>query len=123
MEESKRARFQAERDCWEVQIGDITTWLIDHWQRYALGYVEAAEFSNLITRYAADVRGVWISARPVEVRVRTVQNINSLMLTIFLGRWWRAAAKARAVALLRSLLDDIENGTSSDQAPDALPDL
>jgi hypothetical protein len=27
MEEPRRARFQAERDRWEAQIGDITTWL------------------------------------------------------------------------------------------------
>jgi hypothetical protein len=116
MEESKRARFQAERDRWEAQIGDITTWLIDHWQRYALGYVGTAEFSNLITSYAADTRGVWISARPLEDRVLMLQDINGLMITIFLGRWWSAAAKADAVARLRSMLDDIENGTHGDQA-------
>jgi hypothetical protein len=121
MEEPKRARFQAERDRWEAQIGDITTWLIDHWQRYALGYVGPAEFSNLITRYAADARGVWISARSLEDRVRMLQDINGLMLTIFVGVWWRAAAKVRAITRLRGMLENIENGAPSDQAKDAPP--
>lgn len=121
MEESRRTRFQAERDRWEAQVADITTWLIDHWQRYALGYVGPVEFSNLITRYAADARGVWISARPLEDRVRMLQGINGLMLTIFVGRWWRAAAKVSAVNRLRDMLGAIENGASGDQATDAPP--
>jgi hypothetical protein len=36
------------------------------------------------------------------------------MLTIFVGRWWRAPAKARAVTRLRGMLDDIENGLPGD---------
>jgi hypothetical protein len=119
MEEPRRSRFQAERDRWEAQTSEITTWLIDHWQRYALGYVAASELPNLITRYATDARGVWISPRPLEDRVRMLQDINGLMLTIFVDRWWRASAKTRAISRLRSMLDDIENGAAGDQAKDA----
>ena len=43
-EEPRRSRLQAERQRWETQIGEVTTWLIDHWQRYALGYVHIAGF-------------------------------------------------------------------------------
>jgi hypothetical protein len=121
MGEPRRSRFQAERDRWEAQVGEITTWLIDHWQRYALGYVGLAEFSNLVTRYAADARGVWISPRPLEDRVRMLQDINGLMLTIFVDRWWRGAAKARAVTRLRGMLDDIEDGVPRDPPTDAPP--
>jgi hypothetical protein len=50
-----------------------------------------------------------------------LQDINGVMLTIFVGRWWRAPAKARAVTRLRGMLDDIENGVPGDPARDAPP--
>jgi hypothetical protein len=32
-----RSRLQGERDCWLSQVDEITTWLVNHWQRVAMG--------------------------------------------------------------------------------------
>lgn len=36
-----KSRLQSERGRWLAQIDEITTWLLDHWQRVALGYAGA----------------------------------------------------------------------------------
>jgi hypothetical protein len=114
-EEHLRSRFQGERDRWETQISEITTWLIDRWQRYALGYVRIAGIQNLITRYVFTVWGIWISARPLDDRVSMLKDLTEPMGTIFVGRRWRAAAVRREVRRLRRMLDDLENSVSAQQ--------
>jgi hypothetical protein len=121
-EEPRRSRLQAERDRWETQIREITIWLIDHWQRYALGYVRIGGVPNLTTRYVFAVWGIWISARPLDARVRMLKDFTEPMGTIFVGRRWRAGAIRREARRLRRMLDDLENGAAAEQPEEASQD-
>jgi hypothetical protein len=123
IEDSRGARVQAERDRWEAQIGEITIWLMDHWQRYVPGYVDMNVLHDLVTRYVADVRGVWISGRPLEDRVRILKDLTEPMQTIFLGRRWRPIAVSRAIGQLRALLDNLEDGAPIQQTQAAPQNL
>jgi hypothetical protein len=113
--ENKRSVIQTERDRWENEISDITMWLVDHWQRYALGYLATAGVRDLIQKYAATTRGVWISARPLEERVRILHDLSEPMLTIFVSSRWRAAQRIPGeVDRLREMLDSLQEPALSE---------
>jgi hypothetical protein len=122
IEESRRSRLQAERDRWKTQVLEITTWLIDHWHRYALGYVDITGIPDQNTRYVFAVWGIWISARPLDVRVRMLKDLTEPMAIIFVGRRWRVIAIRHAARRLRRLLDDLENGAAAERSGEASQD-
>jgi len=106
-----RSRLQGERDRWLDQIDEITTWLVDHWQRVALSYAGALGIRDLVTRYVADARGVWLSERSLEVRVRLLRELTEPIQTIYFARRWRVVGSVPGeVARLRGTLDAVENG-------------
>jgi hypothetical protein len=121
-EEPRRSRLQAERDRWETQIREITIWLIDHWQRYALGYVRIAGIPNLTTRYVFAVWGIWISTRPLDIRVGMLKDLTEQMFTVVLRRRWHAGAIRLAAHRLRRMLDDLENSAAAEQPEEASQD-
>jgi hypothetical protein len=103
-----RSRLQGERDRWLSQIDEVTTWLVDHWQRVALGYVRA-DVRNLVVRYVADGRGLWLSDRPLDERVRMLRELSEHVQTIYFARRWRVATTVpQAINDLRAKLDILE---------------
>ena len=104
-----RSRLQDERDRWLSQVDEITTWLVDHWQRVALGYAGPMGVSHLVARYIDDGRGLWLSDRPLEERVRMLRELTEHVQKIYFGRWWRVATVVRQeINELRVKLDLLE---------------
>jgi hypothetical protein len=115
MADTLRPRLQSERDRWLGQVDEITAWLVDHWQRVALGYAGAMGIRDLVVRYIAVARGVWLSDRPLDKRVQTLREITEPVQTIFFARRWRVASHVPGeVARLRAMLDNLgADGPSS----------
>jgi hypothetical protein len=104
-----RSRLQGERDRWISQVDEITAWLADHWQHVALGYVGTMGVRELAVRYAADARGLWLSGRPLEERVRLLRELSEPVQTIFFARRWRVVSKVPGeIARLRAMLDVLD---------------
>jgi hypothetical protein len=115
--EHHQSVFQAERNRWEAQISDVTVWLIDHWQGYAFTYIGTAGIRDLINRYAFTARGIWISSRPLQERVRMLQDLSQPMLTIFVAsRWYAARRIPGEVQRLNEMFDSIEGLAPPDGA-------
>jgi hypothetical protein len=94
----------------------MTTWLIDHWQRVALGYVGRMGVGELVTRYIADARGLWLSDRPMDERVRMLRELTEHIQTIYFARRWRVmTALPQEIDRLRMKLDILE-GSAPPQA-------
>ena len=89
LNDPSRAQLQNECKRWEDQIDQITEWLVDHWQRFAFGYAGALGVRDLIVRYVASARGVWLSDRSLEERVRLVEEMTTAIQSIFFARRWR----------------------------------
>jgi hypothetical protein len=105
-----RPPLQAERDRWEAQIGEITTWLGDHWQRYTAGY-RTPQQRETIPRTVAVMRLIWTTENPLEERLRTLEMFTSATYTAWVKpswRKWRPVAKPREVHRLSGLLDAFE---------------
>jgi hypothetical protein len=105
-----RSRLQGERDRWLGQVDEVTLWLVDHWQHVALGYAGAMGVRELVIRYAADARGLWLSGRPLEERVRLLGELTEPVQTIFFARRWRVVSKVpgEEIARLRAMLDVLD---------------
>jgi hypothetical protein len=86
------AKVQAERDRWVRQIDEITAWMVDHWQGFALTYLGAAGIRGLLTEYVMVARGVWISGRDLDERVRLLKELTEPVQTIFFASRWRVVA-------------------------------
>jgi hypothetical protein len=88
---SEPFRSQVQRECkrWEGQIDEKTAWLVDHWQRFALGYLGSLGTRDLIIQYVASARGVWLSDRPLDERVRLLEEMTGPIQTIYFARRWR----------------------------------
>ena len=102
-----------ERDRWVGQIDEITVWLIDHWQRFALTYSGLLGLRDAVARYAAAVRGVWLSDRPLEERARMVRELTEPVQTLYFASRWRvlgsiARERARLLAMLASFDGGVE---------------
>lgn len=66
---------------------------------------------ELVIRYAADARGLWLSGRPVEERVRLLRELTEPAQTIFFARRWRVVSKVPGeIARLRAMLDVLDGG-------------
>jgi hypothetical protein len=99
------AKVQAERDRWVRQIDEITAWMVDHWQGFALTYLGAAGIRGLLTDYVMVARGVWLSGRDLDERVRLLKELTEPVQTIFFASRWRVVAVVgRERARLRGLL-------------------
>jgi hypothetical protein len=110
-----RSRLQGERDRWLSQVDERTIWLVDHWQWFALGYSKRMDVRNLVARYVADARGLWLSDRPLEERVRMLRELTEHIQAIYFARRWRAAmAVPREIIRLRAKLDILEGNASPD---------
>lgn len=106
-----RFKLEGERDRWLTQIDEITTWLVDHWQRVALGYAGATGIRDLVARYVSDARGLWLSDRPLEERVRMLRELTEPVQTIYFARRWRVATSVPGeIRRLRTMLDSLDNG-------------
>jgi hypothetical protein len=113
-----RSRLQDERDRWLSQVDEITIWLVDHWQRVALGYARQMGMRDLVVRYVAAGRGVWLSDRPLEERVRMLKELTEHIQTIYFARRWRVMmAGPQEITRLRMKLDILEGN-----APPAAPE-
>jgi hypothetical protein len=105
-----RSRLQGERDRWVTQIDERTTWLVDHWQWFALGYTKRMNVMNLAVRYVAAARGLWLSDRPLDDRVRMLRELTGHVQTIYFTRRWRVITTvAQATIDLRTKLDTLED--------------
>ena len=106
--------MQGERDRWIGQIGETTTWLVDHWQRFALGYSKRLDLMNLVARYVTAARGLWLSDLPLDQRVRMLRELTEHVQNIHFTRRWRAVTTIRQeITELRTKLDTLEGGTRS----------
>jgi hypothetical protein len=110
--------LEGERERWVKQIDEITLWLADHWQRFALTYAGVGGLRDAVARYAAAVRGVWLSDRPVEERARMVRELTEPVQTLYFASRWRvlgsiATERARLVGMLDSLKSgpEVQSGT------------
>ena len=106
-----RSRLQGERDRWLSRIDEVTAWLVDHWQQVALGYVGAIGFRKLVVRYAADARGLWLSDRSLEERIRLLGELTEPVQTIFFARRWRVVTSMQhEMTRLSTMLDALDGG-------------
>lgn len=109
-----------ERDRWVGQVDEITIWLVDHWQRFALTYSGLAGLRYAAARYAAAVRGVWLSDRPVAERARMVRELTEPVQTLYFASRWRVLGSiAKERARLAGMLEGIESGPEAKQAAGA----
>ena len=101
-----RSRLDAEHDRWIRQVDEATLWMIDNLHAYALGYVGHLGLRELLLEYGTRVRGLWISRRSEEDRVRLLGELSEPVLEIFFSRRTpkRAARIPGEVRKLRSLL-------------------
>jgi hypothetical protein len=110
--EPLRSRLQGERDRWLSQIDETTTWLVDHWQRFALGYTKRMDVMNLVVRYVAAARGLWLSDRPLDDRVRMLRELTEHVQTIYFTRRWRVITTVpQEITKLRTKLDILNGKT------------
>ena len=108
-----RSRFQGERDRWLSQIDERTIWLVDHWQQFVLGYSRRLDVRDLVARYVADTRGLWLSDRPLEERVRMLRKLTEHIQNIYFARRWRVIAVVpQEITKLRTKLDILEGNAS-----------
>ena len=108
-----RSRLQGERDRWVSQIDETTIWLVDHWQQFALGYSNRMDVKSLVARYVADARGLWLSDRPLEERVRMLRELTEHIQIIYFARRWRViTAVPQEIIRLRTKLDILEGKAS-----------
>jgi len=106
-----RSRLQGERDRWLGQIDEITIWLVDNWQRVALGFAGRMGLRDLVIRYMADARGLWLSDRALEERVRLLRELTEPVQTVFFARRWRVVSSVPGeMARLRTMLDILDGG-------------
>ena len=106
-----RSRLQGERDRWLGQINEITIWLVDNWQQVALSFAGRMGLRDLVTRYMAGARGLWLSDRPLEDRVRLLRELTEPVQTIFFARRWRVVSSVPGeMARLRTMLDILDGG-------------
>ena len=104
-----RSRLQGEWDRWLSQVDELTIWLVDHWQRVALGHARRLSIGNLVARYVADARGLWLSDRPLEERIRMVRELTEHIQTIYFARRWRVVTVVpQEITRLRMKLDILE---------------
>ena len=108
-----RSRLQDERVRWMSQIDEITTWLADHWQRFALGYTGRMDLRDLVIRYVGAGRGLWLSDRPLDERVRMLRELTEHVHTIYFARRWRVIKVVpQEITQLRAKLDVLEGNAS-----------
>jgi len=111
-----RSRLEGERDRWLGRIDETTTWLVDNWQRVALGFAGVMGLRELVIRYIADARGLWLSDRPLEERVRLLRELTEPVQTIFFARRWRVVSSLRGeMARLRTMLDILDGGAPPEE--------
>ncbi len=109
-----RSKIEGERRRWQEQISEATAWLVDHWQRTALGYPGRLGIRDLVVRYSAVARGVWLSGRPPDERVRILRELTEPVQTIYFARRWRVIMKIQSeIKRLRQMLDSFERGDDS----------
>ena len=112
--DSLRSRVQGERDRWLSQVDETTTWLVDHWQRFALGYSKRLDLMNIVARYVTAARGLWLSELPLDQQVRMLRELTEHVQNIYFTRRWRVVMTIRQeITDLRTNLDALEGGTRS----------
>lgn len=101
-------RLLAERERWVSQIDERTVWLVDHWQRFALTYVGLAGMRNILAEYVMVARGVWLSGRSLEERVRLLRELTEPVQGLYFTARWRMVTRiVRERARLRRALDHL----------------
>jgi hypothetical protein len=104
-----RARLHSERDRWVSQIDERTIWLADHWQQFVWGYSRRLDVRDLVARYVGGARGLWLSDRPLEERVRMLRELTEHIQTIYFARRWRVITVVpQEITELRTKLDILE---------------
>ena len=109
------SRVQGERDRWVSQIDETTIWLVDHWQRFALGYTTRMDVMNLVARYVTASRGLWLSALPLDKRVRMLRELTEYVQTVYFTRRWRVIRTvSQEIRELRTKLDILDGKISAE---------
>jgi hypothetical protein len=101
------ARLQGERERWWAQLEEATRFLVDHYETFALSY-PGARFKDLIVRYCAWCRGILLSERSEEEKLRQLWDLTSPVQTVFFARRWRLITFTAAVRELQQRLDALE---------------
>jgi hypothetical protein len=115
-DEPTRSRLQDERNRWLAQIDETTAWLADHWQHIALGYTGLLNVRDLVVRYLGAARGLWLSGRPLDDRVRMLRELTEPVQTIFFARRWRVVTSLTSERTrLTTLLDTLDSAPPRDQ--------
>jgi hypothetical protein len=114
-----RARLEAEHDRMVAQVEEATVWLADNILRYALGYVGTLGLRDLVGRYAAEGRGLWLSERPEAERARMLREVSEPVQTIFFARRWRVALSIRSERRRLTGMLDILNPPRASVPPPA----
>jgi hypothetical protein len=113
-----RSKLQGERDRWLSQIDEVTAWLVDHWQQFVLSYTGQMGVRDLVARYVTNARGLWLSDRPLDDRVRMLRELTEPVQTIYFARRWRVVMSlAEEFSQLRTMLDALDKGTQPTAAP------
>ena len=69
---------------------------------------------GLVARYVAASRGLWLSDRPLDQRVRMLRELTEHVQTIYFTRRWRVVKIIpQEITELRGKLDTFEGNTSS----------
>lgn len=109
-DEPTRSKLQDERNRWLAQIDETTAWLADHWQHIALGYTGLLDVRDLVVRYLGAARGLWLSGRPLDDRVRMLRELTEPVQTIFFARRWRVVTSLTSERTrLTTLLDTLDS--------------
>jgi hypothetical protein len=107
------SRLQGERDRWISQIDERTIWLADHWQQFAFGYSRRLDVRDLVASYVGGARGLWLSDRQLEERVRMLRELTEHIQTIYFARRWRVITVVpQEIIKLRMKLDILEGKAS-----------
>jgi hypothetical protein len=107
-----RSKLQDERNRWLTQIDETTAWLADHWQHIALTYAGTLELRGLVARYIGTARGLWLSGRPLDERVRMLRELTEPVQTIYFARRWRVVTQVPHEKARLTMMIDTLDGTS-----------
>lgn len=103
-----RSAIERDRQRWLEQIDEASRHLVDHMERYALGYIGWGGYRDLAIRYAFLTRAVWVSDRLQAHRVELIRRLGEPVQSIFFAHWWnRLGQQARDVHKLYDLMEEL----------------
>ncbi|WP_338741924.1 hypothetical protein [Actinomadura luteofluorescens] len=113
---SIRRSLLVERQRWLKQIEDATCWLVDNTHRWAGTYVGFGGYRDLVLRYAAAVRFVFLSERSKADKVVILRELTEPVQEMFFARdrLRRAALVPEQREKLAATLDRLDREHEND---------